>query len=1097
MNLQQFLGMSGSRPVRPDANWPLYRYRCTAAEYAQLRGVLSQRLASQDFRALSDDQCALLCLYLAEWWRREHDEGAWSWYGGLLSLGVTYGASVYQPLIDAVDRGLGRWRRPLIVNAGGRQFLITLACEGGLPLKLIRRASHLQRWFRSILEHLEAMGMTGDEPDEALVDLARRNEWCVPASLQQEVARALVGRLVGRVWYIRRQLGPPPAEGLIEHLDHSRPGWREELPLLVEDETAEALVRGLVSVADEVASGQVVREPGFLTWLERVGPDFRLSRQLDFPASMPEASLTALFQQEQLPRRMLASIQSADEAGRRSQAGVIRLHADGKWRLERYSGGGRLISEGAALRLALSRGDALLVTGDLQGAGALDGEMPWVFRPRDDRWVMVAQGSASRREPELLVAAPAGAVVEGGERLGDILDMGRTVYRVSRACTVQGDEEHWTIRAGSDRDESMTCWLAGARYTGAADLGEVWRGPPALRVLRAGGGSSRIGAEQLEFKQVGRPWQPLDRAAGGRGLVRWREDGETRFRESVRIVPAAFAVKLTAGTGRQPGRVEVTGALRAGVPEGPGYTLTRLSDTSLEIRVEDPAQATTRLKLTAQLEGGGELAMEIPLPVRRAWFESVEGTLLEHRTELHISELGGVMARCLTPSADAEVRLRARLVDTPVEGGQAYFETHVPLRKVSDGFFSLDLRDARERIGDLLGATGDPDASVRLSMFTKGGVGRDRELIVRRYDRRFGRDTAAGTVHIEGAHEPDDAVMMVERRRLAWLDQEPPEFMGTDFPEVGVCWLFEPGERAPGAWLITARSLTGWHRIRPMLWTVGPTALPETELRAAIEGPWFAGERLRKCAAALEALCARPDHPDWPLLLAFLGLLGDLPPSTFDVIRAFAMHPAAAAHAALRVPLEEVDVLREELSQLPFLWETVPVSAWEVAIDQHWSPLAAAVDPSLHHLLVNGLEQRLADFPVNARLAWARWRLGRALPVAPGENPAVYSRAMCLQAREEQLKGLLQRHDSETWPSLGGPELESEVQALLKLDPGLTPGHRGAAFRSWVLNAPVVAALASRHGRTLSPQLNFHLKEVRWFDDAWFEQALFFTFLAA
>lgn len=49
----------------------------------------------------------------------------------------------------------------------GQQYLVTLACEGGLPLRLVQRENHsLRRYFRAVIEEFRFHRRLGASPEE-------------------------------------------------------------------------------------------------------------------------------------------------------------------------------------------------------------------------------------------------------------------------------------------------------------------------------------------------------------------------------------------------------------------------------------------------------------------------------------------------------------------------------------------------------------------------------------------------------------------------------------------------------------------------------------------------------------------------------------------------------------------------------------------------------------------------------------------------------------------------------------------------------------------------------------------------------------------
>jgi hypothetical protein len=77
--------------------------------------------------------------------------------------------------------------------AGQRAFLVTLACEGGVPLKLLHRdGTHLHRYFRALLREFQIYG----QREVSSSALAARVASVLPLSLRQDVVYELSGNLI-------------------------------------------------------------------------------------------------------------------------------------------------------------------------------------------------------------------------------------------------------------------------------------------------------------------------------------------------------------------------------------------------------------------------------------------------------------------------------------------------------------------------------------------------------------------------------------------------------------------------------------------------------------------------------------------------------------------------------------------------------------------------------------------------------------------------------------------------------------------------------------------------------------------------------------
>lgn len=144
----------------------------------------------------------LSCLYAAEWWRRHYSGGPWKWETILEDVSVEW--MPLSQLYYLVELGLRFWQRRLLTTGAGRAFLLTLACEGGLPLNLVHKeGAKLRSFFKALLEEFQLYRRAGLSPEQLAENVRNR----LPKSLRQPVVYALSGQLVDAIWKLQAQVG--------------------------------------------------------------------------------------------------------------------------------------------------------------------------------------------------------------------------------------------------------------------------------------------------------------------------------------------------------------------------------------------------------------------------------------------------------------------------------------------------------------------------------------------------------------------------------------------------------------------------------------------------------------------------------------------------------------------------------------------------------------------------------------------------------------------------------------------------------------------------------------------------------------------------
>ena len=474
--------------TKPDGR-PLYAYKMRDATYAELKD-LSRQLILQDQKGKSDPSLArVFCLYAAETFCREHADGPWAWETVFKPLGVEEPSR--PKIYDWVEKGLERWSRPLLRDSSGdRQFLVSIACEGGLPLQLLQReGAHLTQFFRSVLEHYYRMGQGGFSVAEAS---ARQQAHRLPRSLRQEPVFHLAGALIAKIADLQPHVGS--TSDPLAALDQLVPDWRRDLPLRLDDQVAEALLTGLMHCSTELAQEATARI-GWRGRLRESGVGWRLEKRMDFP-ERPTAEQVATWIDVSGHNRPRWRLLLHSSLGTEAVAWLTLLQGEGnsaRYRREWLRPGGVTLV-GAAVRqshcLSLHDGQREYPLAKVRNADPW-GDAPWVFIERgasgEREWL--TEGSARTRSEQAWVLAMSGLVpsCEGTgvcECVGSIPELDRVVYRVGGEVdflTPQHDRFRIVCRADGDSEETFV--VEGACVPQALQQRPLYRGLLRIQAL--------------------------------------------------------------------------------------------------------------------------------------------------------------------------------------------------------------------------------------------------------------------------------------------------------------------------------------------------------------------------------------------------------------------------------------------------------------------------------------------------------------------------------------------------------------------------------------------------------------------------------------
>jgi hypothetical protein len=233
---------------------PLYAYRFTADEIAALKQPLTQALASAGSTCLDAAWCSRAFVAIAcNWFCTWRGDGVWGYAPLCAELGLQYRQEDHwYHVTSGIREGLRGWGRAVRRNeGGGDEYLASLICEGGLPLRAIHGGRWLYQWLQGALD-LTARGL---DPDQA----AAQEAWRVPSTFRTHLT-PVAAELVGQLYRIKRDLAVSADRvGLdaIAWLDLNRAGWRDTLPLDMGDEDARALIERVVRRAERGAVGDI------------------------------------------------------------------------------------------------------------------------------------------------------------------------------------------------------------------------------------------------------------------------------------------------------------------------------------------------------------------------------------------------------------------------------------------------------------------------------------------------------------------------------------------------------------------------------------------------------------------------------------------------------------------------------------------------------------------------------------------------------------------------------------------------------------------------------------------------------------------------
>lgn len=1095
------------RATKPDGR-ALYAYRCPEAKYNELITLTRQEILTACRRGcnyISNNFPALFCLYAAETFRREHTEGVWSWETVFKPLAID--GNCYPKLDvwvrDWVEQGLRAWKRPLIrhqAGKGNRAFLVTIACEGGLPLNLLHKQNtNLTQFFRSVLEQYHAQRFGGVVIAE---QIASQRSTLLPSSLRQEVVFRLAGELVAQVTELQQQVSDAPDP--IIALDSSIPMWRKQLPLSLEDDAAKALLTGLVRRSGELIRSAAAR----VLWrgcLQETLHGWQVWKTLDFPERLNDEQIASLLGQSLSPpiprfRMVLQTPEGSDTVA------LLTLHRQNdntSYRREWLHRAGHIQLDGKRVsqphKILLNAIDAsypVSVHNDEPW-----GDLPWVFigGETDGKWEWLTEGSAKTKREVALVAvigdiSPTSTNTGEALNVGYIPSIGRTLYKVTgttQFCSLAGGEYIVCCQAEVDSDESYR--LRGDTVSEALNERPIFRGlPRIIASTQAGRVYEPKGKVQWRHVYETRTWRTDESGCCGKVWLRFiDESGSERVRRQADIAPRTFRIKRTVGTNLVPGNYHLHGAPYIQVL-APLTPVVAVQSTAQGSQLSCPSIHEASLEsicLRLAWERAEAFEMILPYPQRGAIF-TFDGKILPDHAVVPLGRLGGLQLFIQDQTDSSRFTL-----DVALEGGTLGFRQKLP--PLQHGGLQFLLDSERERFASLLASTNERDASVKIQVIS-GGT-RLATVIVARFDVAMQPDREQCRVSINDKSLQrlgDDWQSRVRLEMIPLWNPSSEPIPLTETEGNASVWSI-PADLPPGPWWVIGRD-GNWARFRPLLWSVKNLELSQDT--PAEESALSLGEiikivdeqrRKQSLNNLMMVLGNDPEHPDWELIFAYLELSREFPPSTLDVMTHLVAQPATLALLLLRSNDDNFNRVWSLSEQMPFSWSLIPARTWAEAANLYYGTLrnSLAVFDWGEQAVIDGFKQ-FYERICQQRSSWlplGDWLREQLFPKAP-----INGNSLLWQARlkgDAQLKetirqyeeGLQERHGAdEQWP------ISSEVMSLAnQLEENHRYQHLRSPFRP-VRCAPFVAAHICLTGIEPSPLLVYELRLIRAFDPEWF-----------
>lgn len=1037
---------------------PLYAYRLTADEIASLKEPLTQVLAWAGSTCLDTRWCSQAFVAIASnWFHTWRGEGVWGYAPLCADLGLQYRQDHWHSVTAAIREGLRGWGRRVRRNEDGSdEYLASLICEGGLPLRAIHGGRWLYRWLQGALD-LVARGV---DPGQA----AAREAWRVPTTFRNHLI-PVVAELVDQLHRIKQDLAASTDRaGLdaIAWLDLNRAGWRDSLPLDMADDDARALIERVVRRAERGSAGEI----GLRRSLAQAADGF-----WDFTVAL---ALDGHIEHARLPPDLGPKLAGKFRAKIKPAGGLLAFVTGDLAILEAYEEDdvrwwrARPLRRVTDLRCPPALRIDLMVESDgaplgnfiLPDAEGLSPE-PMAFLPdpeAPDRLTLVARGSHMTRLPFQTIATPRGCesrfeVLTGSvQSLGAIRDFDLELYRVEGELRLQRDGQAFRWRTGAEHETLAELEIGGATEPDVRGL--AWRQPLRLSV-REGTSRRQVRSGEVRWRPVrGGPWRswPADSPRGDATFVLIR-DGVTVSRATAAVAPSGFSTSLALGKRR---------ALSVAGLQGAAVTIagTVKTDWANDPMIVDRSAAGNHFALDAVWPDGTCWRTELYDRTTRPGFTDTLGAELPPGWRGCIDALLGIYAACpdqgkltleVAPASSKRCIMRPARGETPLYA------------------FGQDIRA-------LLATTSRLDTTVRLEWVGVGACRIEIGLFDVILEARDGEVWPCYTDLTRVAASGATRVTLLATPLADPTD----EYVLHDGPPAAYrLRRFAPPATAPGGpWLVYGR-VDDRFRIRPrVVFTRAAPKRQRTRLMDLVLSS-DAGLRQHNLPQLLQSggVTEQEIEDARQLIVSFQPRI---PLQSLDLAVALIVAPEAAVRVLSTCPEKEVDMVLALEQEMNFLWCITPVQAWREAFESRKAQLV----------------NLMGALPVADAHRYARDEVASILQAIVARQPALAFHVFAIIGGRienwradpsREASGCVARNghaeDGVTWPS--------DLDLAIRLG-GEVPGwiQSKQPYCRDVLAAPLVAARVAAGLMQSGQPLTAALRWARLFDPVYFDRML-------
>lgn len=508
-------------------------------EYRALRILLDRLNASGRLSAPDTYSGAVFVAYCAEWFRRESSSTFLRWNDPAPNIFSQIPDDQKRELTEV---GLRMWGRPLRKINDRRRFLLSIALEGGFPVRLLREGARgwLKEYLRAVMRR--AIAFRVNEQDEILT-IAHEERGRMRQSYQHDDFIALCSELIATLIQLRSEAEANQHLAIRNSslLDSIHPGWRDTLPIYVPT-ADEALVDELLTgLLNERMTGLNTEGVEVCRYLIRRNDVWNSAIQLLADGVVPSTKLSHLATGKRY--RAVATGALSDHIAAELALFEPPLANHPRWRVRPYARTTKLLTGfrfDDAVTVALSSSEGMSYPwvwpkGNAIRSDILIFELDGTSTPDQEILRLVGTGSYSGRSPSLYVLVPSDWTISPKSpndvfRMEALPAQERQLVLISEATYFKSpdlDAVPFLVEPNSE-ESARDLDIRSTEHTSLVSLNrniDIYTSP-ITPWLKADSNPPRLAKMgELFVRQRGGPWAPLVGALSGSGSfeLSWRD----------------------------------------------------------------------------------------------------------------------------------------------------------------------------------------------------------------------------------------------------------------------------------------------------------------------------------------------------------------------------------------------------------------------------------------------------------------------------------------------------------------------------------------------------------------------------------------------